>query len=197
MTTPAKKEKTAEGAEPEVKTDSAVAEGNEQNAANVIAAIAESAKDDEAAAKDREKAEKDLAAIEERHAKLRAEMAKLEEKQAAIAQQLDRPSKQPATIKLRSTAFNPQKALAKLADIWPKDGTIATPLTVVGKIYRVTPIGKASSELPIAEVANCTDEGDAKAAYARATNRQVQLEVEEIGREEYTRPTADPAAAVA
>lgn len=196
MNTKAKKDETAEGAEPEVKTSSAVAEGNAQNAENVAAAVEESAKADDKAAKDRDALAKRLDALEARNRKLEEEMAKVAEERAALAQQLDQPKRLPARIKLRSTALNPQKALAKIADIWPKETHVPAPSVVVGRIYRVTPLGSASAELPIAEIANCADEGDAKAAYARATNRHVAVEVEEIGREEYTRPTADPVAAV-
>lgn len=199
MTTKAKKDETPEGAEPERKTDAMVAEGNDQNAANVVAMRAEQAKDDEKAAKNREDAEKLMADLEARRQKLRQQEAELDAKLERLSQQLDQPKRRPARIKLRSTAFNPEKALAKLADIWPEDGTRPAPLSVAAKIYRVTPIGSAAAESPIAEVSNCTDEGDAKAAYARSQGgRHVAVEVVEIGREEYTGPeetTADPTSA--
>lgn len=189
MTTKAKKDET-----PEAPTDATIAAGNAQNAENVAAQNAEAAKVDVELAKERDKAAKLLASLEDQHAKMAAQMAELEAKQAELAQKLDQPNKRPATLKLRSTAFNPQKALDKLADIWPKDGP-PVPVTVVAKTYRVTPTGKLGADMPIADVTNCSDQGDAKAAYAARMGRHVAVTVEEIGREEFTRATADPVSA--
>lgn len=136
-----------------------------------------------------------LEALEKQQQKLAEQQAKIDAERAALAQALDRPRSQPARIKLRSKAFDPQKALARLADIFPDDGTRQAPTSVTVKTYRVSPLGVGQNGLPIAEVSNCSDEGDAKAAYALATGRQVALEVEEIGRQEFTRATADPASA--
>lgn len=197
MTTKAKKDEATEGAEPEVKTAATVADGNAQNAENVAKLRAEQAKGEEADAKTRAEAEKLLADLEARRAKLQAQERELDAKMERLAQQLDQPKSRPATIKLRSKALEPRKALANLADIWPDKGQLPAPMVVVAKTYRVTPIGSAAPGMPIAEVSNCSDEGDAKAAYAMSQGgRHVAVEVEEIGREEYTRAneaTADPA----
>lgn len=194
-----KQDETSEGAEPEAKTAATVADGNAQNAENVAKLRAEQAKDEEKAAKSREEAEKLLADLEARRAKLQAQERDLDAKMERLAQQLDQPKSRPATIKLRSKALNPHKALANIADIWPDKSLQPAPVAVVAKTYRVTPIGSAAPGMPIAEVSNCSDEGDAKAAYAMSQGgRHVAVEVEEISREEYTRPneaTADPVSA--
>lgn len=191
------KTETTEGAEPEAKNPAIVAAGNAQNAENTAAAAVERGKQESKAADDRTAAEKLLAKIEAERAEMNQKLAELDRKQSELAQRLDKPGKQPVTVKLRATALNPRKALAHLADIFPDDGQRPTPTAIVARIFRVKPIGSASAELPIAEVSNCSDEGDAIARYAQHTGRHAAVEVELIGQETYTEATADPASAVA
>lgn len=185
------------GAEPVEQTDADIAKANAAAEKSRVAALEAQAEADAEAEKQRDKVAKQLAALEAKNQKLSEQLAETQAQQAELAQLLSQPGRIPATLKLRSTALNAERALEHIADIWPDDGTQEAPLAVVAKTYRVTPIGKNSANMPIAEVSNCSDEADAKAAYYQRVQGHPFVEIVLIDKQEYKRATADPASAVA
>ena len=162
------------------------------------AKLREAAQSDALAASEAEKArlQKDLNDLLADRERLHARLDKTDSILAELAQKLDRPKDAPATLRLVSQAFNPEKALDRLADIWPKDQTALrqVPVFVNSKTCRVTPTGKNSDGLPIADVRLCSDEADAKAAYYLAIKREVPCKVDVISVEYHERKAIDPPA---
>ncbi len=138
-------------------------------------------------------AEKDRQDLEKRLAKLEQQanesQRKADEAQAELSDlrsQLGKPGggEKPA-VKMRSEALDAEKAHARLRDIWPLTGRRFPPSEpMVGKTFKVTPTGRLGSGMAPAIVENCSDEGDAKAAYFKGREEKaykVSVKVEPHG----------------
>lgn len=131
----------------------------------------------------------------EQKEKLERQLAALNEKLTALANQVNRPADAPALLEIQNTSFDPAKAAARLADLWPKDDAMRpVPTTVAARDYEVLPTGKNGQNRPKAVVRCCSDEGDAKAAYYRAVGNEWPVRVNLLG--EY-KPPVDTESAVA
>lgn len=125
---------------------------------------------------------------------LEAQLAAMNERLSALAAQVNRPEAAPALLEIQNTSFDPVKAAERLADIWPKDDALRPiPKAVTAYDYEVVPTGKKGTNRPKAIVRCCSDEGDAKAAYNRATGSEWPVRVNLVG--EYKPAGTDSAAA--
>ncbi|MBA3483135.1 MAG: hypothetical protein H0T51_15110 [Pirellulales bacterium] len=127
-------------------------------------------------------------------AKLENQLAALNEKLTSLAAKVDRPADAPALLEILNKSFDPAKAAARLADLWPKNDALRNaPSMVTARDYEVVPTGKKGSSRPKAVVRCCSDEGDAKAAYFRAVGNEWPVRVNLIG--EYKPPVDTDSAA--
>lgn len=93
-------------------------------------------------------------------------------------------------IEIVAGALDVEKSAAHLLEIWPLDATRRPAARIIAKEFEVLPTGKAlKMGLPAALVRNCSDEGDAKAAYFR------KLGLDPVATTVQVRPAAQASAA--